>query len=131
MAAVPGDSMGSRRLRDGERSARARAPEPASQSDEPVQPGADASDLRELERLLMDSGVMLGILQRELSSVIEAPFRLVSCNVKPAKTVRSRKAIRGGRAEFVYRLRIESPAGIEHEVVLLGQAPVADGFPGP
>ena len=92
---------------------------------------ATAPELRELFRRMLDPELMLEILRRELPACSAEPVRVLGCSVKPAKTVSSRKAIRDGRSECVYRLEIQRASGLIREVVLQGLAPVGAGFPGP
>jgi hypothetical protein len=80
---------------------------------------------------MLDSEFMVEILRRELPPLSAEPIRILGCSVKPAKTVSSRKAIRDGRSECVYRLEIEGISGLRREIVIQGLAPVPAGFPGP
>jgi hypothetical protein len=101
-----------------------------SDSREARGPRGEESDV-DLRRRLLDPEFMLEVFRRELPALSDEPVRILSCDIKPAKTVRSRKAIRDRRSAFVYRLEIEGSSGVAREVVLLGQAPVTAGFPGP
>src|SRR5688572_6736179 len=110
-------------------------PTDSSEGHEPSDGGdgapEDAAQLRALFRRLLDSDEMLGFLRRELPGWSEEPLDVLDCGVKPAKTVQSRKAVRTGRSGFVFRLTVARASGRTQEVVLLGRAPVGEGFPGP
>jgi len=80
---------------------------------------------------MLDPAFMLAVFRRELATSGSTPLRILSCSVKTAKTVGSRKALRDGRAEFMYRLEVENAAGNAREVVLQGSTPAAPDFPGP
>src|SRR5512145_2168485 len=90
-----------------------------------------AAQLSTLFRRLLDADEMLEFFRRELPGWSEEPIEVLGCGVKPAKTAQSRKSVRTGRSGFVYRLTIARAAGLAQEVVLLGRAPVGEGFPGP
>lgn len=91
---------------------------------------ATAPELFDLAARMLDPEFMLQVFRRELPASCDEPVRVLGCKVKPAKTASSRKAIRDGRSECVYRLEIGCGNGVTREVVLLGLAPISADFPG-
>ncbi|MCI0588615.1 MAG: hypothetical protein L0323_17425 [Planctomycetes bacterium] len=87
-------------------------------------PTASASE-RELFRRLLDPGHMREVFQRELGRATREPIRVTGCKTKMRRT---RAAVRNGRLEVVYRVRVEREEEGEREYVLFGSAPESAGF---
>jgi hypothetical protein len=83
-------------------------------------PFSAAPRQRELLERLGDEPRMGALLERELSRLAEAEVRVPRLSAKPSK---SRRSIRAGRIDVVYRAEIEIDGQPSVERVLLGIAP--------
>ena len=72
-----------------------------------------------------DAEHMLAVFRRELPALADAEIQVTDCR---ARTSRSRKSIRHGRLEVVYKVGIEVDGGKRSEHVLFGIAPATPEF---
>jgi aminoglycoside phosphotransferase (APT) family kinase protein len=85
-------------------------------------PLSRATQHGELFDRVADAEYMLAVFRRELPALADAEIRVTDCVAKPT---RSRKAIRAGKFEVVYKVGIEVGGGPRNEYVLFGIAPAA------
>ncbi len=82
-------------------------------------PLSTAPENRDLFARVVDKEQMLAVFRRALPPLAEGEIRVTGCKVKPSK---SRKSIRQGRLDVVYRVRLEVQ-GEERELLVLGVVP--------
>jgi len=82
-------------------------------------PLSTAPQHRDLFGIVADHELMLAVFRRELPALADGEIRVIGCKAKPSK---SRKSIRQGRLDIVYKVKIEVGEQTR-ELMLLGVAP--------
>src|SRR5688572_1364947 len=88
-------------------------------------PLAAAVHFGELLGRLLDGDLMLDVFRRELPRISSVPLEVTACKVKAS---RGRSALRDGRLNVIYKLRIRAEGGSDRECALLGTAPETAAF---